>query len=202
MHAHTTTGTSRATPVLDNETYELAQELFRIVRAGETQRVTRLLDMGLAPNLRDGKGDSLLMLAAYHGHPGLVDALLRYGADAELGNDRGQTPLAAAAFKGHADIVRLLLENGAQADSRLSGGKTALMLAAMFDRTEVLELLLTYGADPDIVDEQGMTARHAAEMMGAEATAARLEASGPPGRRLNAASDPGLAATTGRPIMF
>src|SRR5690606_30406485 len=34
-------------PELDDETYALAQELFRIVRAGETERVARLLEMGL-----------------------------------------------------------------------------------------------------------------------------------------------------------
>jgi len=180
MHAQTTPGASRAAPVLDRETYDLVQELFRIVRAGQTQRVARLLEMGLAPNLRDGKGDSLLMLAAYHGHAGLVDALLRHGADMELANDRGQTPLAAAAFKGHADIVRSLLASGARVDARLPGGKTALMLAAMFDRMQVLELLLAYGADPALSDEQGVTARHAAELMGATATARRLDASESP----------------------
>src|SRR5690606_9731959 len=164
MQAQATAGTSRAAPVLDSETYQLVQELFRIVRAGEVQRVTRLLEMGLAPNLRDSKGDSLLMLAAYHGHAGLVEALLRYGADAELGNDRSQTPLGAAAFKGHIHIVRLLLDHGARVDARLPGGKTALVMAAMFDRTEVLDLLLAHGADPALADEQGVTARHAADM--------------------------------------
>src|SRR5690606_27768171 len=83
-------------PELDDETLALARELFEIVRAGETQRVTQLLEMGLAPNLRDSEGDSLLMLAAYHGHTSLVEALLRHGADPELRNERGQTPLAGA----------------------------------------------------------------------------------------------------------
>src|SRR5690554_1856353 len=62
------TGRSSAAPQLDDETYELVQELFRIVRAGEAARVAGLLRKGLVPNLCDGKGDSLLMLAAYHGH--------------------------------------------------------------------------------------------------------------------------------------
>jgi len=176
MQAQTMVVTPGAPPVLDNETYELVQELFRIVRAGDVQRVTRLLEMGLAPNLRDGKGDSLLMLAAYHGHAGLVEALLRHGGDTELVNDRGQTPLAAAAFKGHTDIIRLLLDNGARVDARLPGGRTALMVAAMFDRTEALNQLLAHGADPALADEQGATARHAADMMGAASTGRRLEA--------------------------
>ena len=51
-------------------------------------------------NLRNDKGDSLLMLACYHGHEEVVRLLLDHGGDTELSNDRGQTPLAAAAFKG------------------------------------------------------------------------------------------------------
>src|SRR5690606_3846241 len=89
---------------------------------------------------------------------------------------RGQTPLAGAAYKGYVDVVRLLLENGAQVNARLPGGKTALRFAAMFDRKEVVELMLAHGADPAITDEEGMTAKAAAQMMGASGTAERLQA--------------------------
>src|SRR5690606_5613532 len=123
--------------------------------------------MGLAPNLRDSKGDSLLMLAAYHGHTELVQGLLTHGGDPELVNDRGQTPLAAAAFKNDVITARLLLEHGACVDARMPGDKTALMLAAMFDRVALVELLLAYGADPMLVDEHRMTARDLAQAMGA-----------------------------------
>jgi len=164
-----------AGPELDDETLALAHELFEIVRAGDTQRVTQLLEMGLAPNLRNSKGDSLLMLAAYHGHTSLVEALLRHGADPELPNERGQTPLAGAAFKGYIDVIRVLLENGAKVDTRMPGGKTGLMFAAMFDRVDVLDLMLAHGADPTLVDDQGVTARQAAQVMGAEAAERRLQ---------------------------
>src|SRR5690554_2316931 len=98
------TETPNAAPELDDETYELVQELFRTVRAGDVHRIAGLLERRLVPNLRDSKGDSLLMLAAYHGHAELVSVLLRHGADTELVNDRGQTPLAGAAFKGHTEV--------------------------------------------------------------------------------------------------
>lgn len=45
--------------------------------------------MGLVPNLRDGKGNSLLMLASYNGHRETARLLLKYGGDPELANDRG-----------------------------------------------------------------------------------------------------------------
>src|SRR5687767_15093769 len=92
---------SSGKPMMDQETYELAQELFQLVRAGQdAPRLERLLQMGLAPNIRDSKGDSLLMLASYHGHRGMTRLLLEHGGDPQLENDRGQIPLAGAAFKG------------------------------------------------------------------------------------------------------
>ena len=55
---------------------------------------------GLPPNLRNHKGDTLLMLAAYHGHVETVKVLLENQADPEIRNDNGQSPIAGAAFKG------------------------------------------------------------------------------------------------------
>ena len=80
---------------------------------GQVQELGELLRMGLPPNLRNEKGDSLLMLASYHGHAGAVRVLLEHGADPELPNDRGQTPLAGAAFKGDIATVQSLLDGGA-----------------------------------------------------------------------------------------
>ena len=41
----------------------------------------RLLASGLPANLRNHKGDTLLMLASYHGHLDAVRVLLEHGAD-------------------------------------------------------------------------------------------------------------------------
>src|SRR5699024_9900387 len=43
-------------------------------------------------NLTNDSGDTLLMLAAYHGHADTVRALLTRGADPNRLNDRGQSP--------------------------------------------------------------------------------------------------------------
>jgi hypothetical protein len=84
-------------PILDSETHALAQELFQLVRAGKTPRLARLLEMGLVPNLCDGKSDSPLMLASYHDHREMTRLLLAHGCAPELANDRGRTPLTGAA---------------------------------------------------------------------------------------------------------
>ena len=163
-------------PEMDQETYKLVQELFQLVRAGDAARLRNLLGMGLVPNLRDGKGNSLLMLASYNGQHETARALLEHGGDAELENERGQKPLAGAAFKGDVEMARLLLEHGADANARGSlDGKTALMFAAMFDRVEIIELLLERNADLQARDNNGATALDAARVMGALKAVARLE---------------------------
>ena len=161
-------------PALDDDTLAFAHRIFGYTRAGQAAELKELLAMGLPPNLRNEKGDSLLMLACYHGHLDVARALLEHGGDPELMNDRGQTPLAAAAFKGDAATVRLLLEHGANVDGHGPDGRTALTVAAMFNRVEIVDLLLAHGADLLARDAQGLTAEAAARAMGAPDTPDRL----------------------------
>ena len=48
------------------------------------------------------------------------------------------------------------------------------MVAAMFNRTEIVDLLLAHGSDPSLSDAGGLTARAAAERMGAPDTPGQL----------------------------
>ena len=163
-------------PELDPETLAFVQNVFELVRAGDAGQLAPLLAGGLPPNLRNQKGDSLLMLASYHGHLAASELLLTHGADPELANDQAQTPLQGAAFKGDLDMARLLLAHGASVEGRaFEGGKTALTFAAMFGRTAIVEELLAHGADPRARDAEGTTPLDAARMMGAQETAAQLE---------------------------
>ena len=152
---------------LDDETLEIVQQLFELVRQGNTQALIKPLEMGLAANLRDNNGNSLLMLASYNGHEEMTKLLLQYGADPELANLRHQTPLAGVAFKGYTKIARILVEHGANVNAVTPDGKTPLMFAAMFNQTEVLQLLLDNGANPDLSSDDGMTALKLAQNMNA-----------------------------------
>ena len=89
-------------------------------------------------NLTNDKGDTLLILAAYHGHEETVAALLDRGADHSRANDRGQTALAAAVFRQSTDIVRRLLAAGADPDA---GGPSARATAIFFELPEMAGLL-------------------------------------------------------------
>ncbi|MBA8793539.1 hypothetical protein FHX74_001144 [Friedmanniella endophytica] len=119
---------------------ELAHWLFDRARAGETERLGAYVDAGVPVDMTDARGNTLLMLAAYHGHAATVQALLDRGADAEAMNDRGQTPLAGAVFKGYEDVVRTLVAAGASART---GTPNAWDTATFFDRPDLLEILRT-----------------------------------------------------------
>jgi ankyrin repeat protein len=114
---------------------EFAGRIFDLARHGRTIELCLYVDEGLPVNLTNDKGDSLLMLAAYHGHAELVSALLERGADPDQVNDRGQTPLAGAVFKGEDEVVRALRAAGADPDA---GSPSARDTARMFGREDLL----------------------------------------------------------------
>ncbi|MCP2257763.1 hypothetical protein LX15_001449 [Streptoalloteichus tenebrarius] len=124
-------------PAEDPEVLELAAKLFGLARTGDTATLAAYVDAGVPANLTNDKGDSLVMLAAYHGHAETVAALLARGADPNRANDRGQTPLAGATFKGEVDVVRALLDGGADP---WAGQPSAVDTARMFGRADLLGL--------------------------------------------------------------
>jgi ankyrin repeat protein len=122
----------------DDETLALAHALFDAAREGNSALLSSHLAAGAPANLTNAAGDSLLMLAAYHGHPDTVRLILQHGGDANAANDRGQTPLAGAVFKGYTEVARELLDAGADPDA---GTPSARDAAQMFARTDILALL-------------------------------------------------------------
>jgi len=123
---------------IDPGVIELAGRVFDLARGGHTQELAAYLDAGVPANLTNDKGDTLLILAAYHGHAETVGALLDRGADHSRTNDRGQTALAAAVFKQSTETVTRLLRAGAVPDA---GGPSARATASFFDLPAMLELL-------------------------------------------------------------
>ncbi|HEY3689889.1 MAG TPA: ankyrin repeat domain-containing protein [Pseudonocardiaceae bacterium] len=117
---------------------ELATRLFAMAREGDAETLAAYVDAGVPVNLANDKGDTLVMLAAYHGHSAAVTALVERGADVNRLNDQGQAPLAGAVFKGEDDVVRVLVAAGA--DPR-AGHPTAVDTARMFGRDDLLEVL-------------------------------------------------------------
>ncbi|WP_327347064.1 ankyrin repeat domain-containing protein [Streptomyces europaeiscabiei] len=125
----------------DPEVVELATRIFDLARRGETEALVSYVDAGVPADLTNDRGDSLVMLAAYHGHADAVQALLARGGAADRVNDRGQTPLAGAVFKGEEGVVRVLLDGGADP---VAGTPNAIDTARMFGRNELLGLFAAH----------------------------------------------------------
>src|SRR6266446_4887636 len=148
------------------------KKLMEAIRAGDKAAVDALLkaEPGLlrftAPN-----GSSVMLLAAYYGHPELAEVFVRHGAKPDVfeGSALGDLetvrrlvtanagavnsfaadgfyPLGLAAFFGHRAIVEFLLKNGANADAKTDDGKTAGDMAAERGHKELAEMLKTAAA--------------------------------------------------------
>ncbi|KAH8819496.1 ankyrin-like protein [Xylogone sp. PMI_703] len=118
---------------LPPEAIALAGRMYDAARTGQMDILEQALSAGLPANLTNEKGDTLIMLTAYHGHPSLVRLLLQYGADPNRLNDRGQSPLAGAVFKNEAEVVESLLEGGADPDH---GSPSAMESIVLFRQEE------------------------------------------------------------------
>jgi ankyrin repeat protein len=121
----------------DEALIELATKIFSFARDGDTENLTAYLSAGTPVNMSNDRGDTLVMLAAYHGHADTVSALLAKGADPNKANDHGQTPLAGAVFKGENDVIKALIDGGADPSA---GQPSAIDAAQMFGKQDLLAL--------------------------------------------------------------
>ncbi|RKU45713.1 hypothetical protein DL546_007532 [Coniochaeta pulveracea] len=137
--------TSSDTQELPPAALELAHKLFDMARSGDTETLGAYIQAGIPPNLTNQTGDTLLMLAAYHGHADTTRALLQVGADPNRLNDRGQSILAGSVFKGSDEVVKVLVEGGADI---WAGTPNAVASARMFGKEDYLEI---FGLDKDKV---------------------------------------------------
>ena len=107
-----------------------SQQVFDLARHG-ADVLLDLVDAGLPVDLADESDNTLLMLAAYHGHADLTAGLAERGADVNRLNGKNQAPLAGAVFKNETDVIRVLVEHGADLDA---GTPSARATAQMFGR--------------------------------------------------------------------
>jgi ankyrin repeat protein len=115
-----------------------------VVTTGDVNAARRMVEEGVDVNAKDRYGQTALMLAALHGHTGLVELLIAQGADLDVTAKFGLSALMLAVVGGHTATASMLTRAGA--DLRLVGtgapgfaGKTAYDLAvarglhALFD---------------------------------------------------------------------
>ncbi|KAI1343685.1 ankyrin [Xylariaceae sp. FL0016] len=118
---------------LPPEAIEFASRMYNAARQGDKAIFEQALPAGLPANLTNDKGDTLLMLAAYHGHAELAKLLIQHGADPNRLNDRGQSPIAGAVFKKEDAVIEVLLEGGADPEH---GSPSASQCLSMFKQED------------------------------------------------------------------
>lgn len=121
------------------ETMRTDTDIFEWARSGDVQRLMAA-DIGDL-DLKNEKGYSPLMLAAYHGHLQACLILISRGAEVNSLDSAGNSILMGVAFKGHLEIVTMLVKHGADVSYRNPKGQSALEFAQLFGRSEVVKFL-------------------------------------------------------------
>ena len=81
---------SSGAPDLTPDERALLEDTFDRARSGDVDGLRELLGIGVPVNLTNGRGDTLLMLATYHGHTAAVELLLGLRADTARGGSGGR----------------------------------------------------------------------------------------------------------------
>lgn len=140
--------------------------LARLVVDGSMEEVREVLERSnptwKAVDSIGPDGQTLLLLAATHSRPDLVQLLLEFEPNVEAQSRLGSSPLEAAAASGETLIVELLLARRASMNRSESSMLGPIHLAAGAGHVEVLRLLLLKGADVDALTRDGNTALHLA----------------------------------------
>ena len=149
---------------------KLLEIAFQAAREGDLETLAAYLAQPSLPvNEVNQRGDTLLILAAYHEHEKAVEVILaRPDVKVDAVNRMGLTALTGAAFKGHIAILGRLLKAGANPNQANSRGQTPLMYAAMFGRVGAAKALLKAGADPSASDAERRTALDLATQQGSD----------------------------------
>lgn len=94
-----------------------------------TEMMTKFLNDGISPNVKDIRGRTPLHIASSRGYTDMVRLLLQYGADPNRQDCIGNTPLHLAAVASNISVVALLLRAGADVKSLNRQGFDPLRIA-------------------------------------------------------------------------
>jgi ankyrin repeat protein len=135
-----------------------ALSLFDACAAGEIERVERTLDASTTDTY-SADGWTPLHLAAFFGHPKIVELLLAQNADvtARSRNANGNTPLHAALAGNHKLVAGLLIGRGADVNAADANGWRPLHLAAANNNLDAIHALIAQGADVAMSNGEGLT---------------------------------------------
>jgi len=143
------------------------ESFFNAIRQGDLKEVDKALkELPDLVHIRDQRGSTPLILAAYYNHGTIVTSLLKHGAQVDEKDGVGNTALMGVCFKGYVEIAERLMKAGANVNTTNTMGASCLIFAITFNQPEIASLLIAHGADVDIKDARGNTALDHARMQG------------------------------------
>ncbi|SJN29338.1 putative ankyrin-like protein [Microbacterium esteraromaticum] len=125
----------------DGLSNEVIAGTFDLARQGRLGPLGEMLDAGVPVDVRNPRGDTLLIIAAYAEQTDVVADLIARGADKDAVNANGQTAVSCAVFRRNEPLLRMLLAAGADQDA---GAHTAREVADQFQLTEMRAVLDSY----------------------------------------------------------
>ena len=159
--------------------------VFEAAATGQHERLAALIkaDPSLV-NMHSTDGHTPLGLAAYFGHPAVVDLLLAGGAQPNTAsrNEMRVMPLHSAVAHWRPEIAlaitKSLIAHGAEVNAKQQGGWTPLHETADNGYLEIARLLLDHGADANATNDAGTTPLKMAQDKGYHELAALLRERG------------------------
>lgn len=128
---------------------------------GHLETMAVLLDHEVKADLRDFRGWTALLYAAYQGNEKGAKLLIEHGANVNEGTPEQRTSLILAAMCGNLEAAKLLISHGANVDHADKDGNTALMWAVRQgddESIQIKQLLITHHANLELVNNKGKTA--------------------------------------------
>ncbi len=151
-------------------------DLWIHVRNDRAAQVQQLLDRGLDPNTRDGRGNPILMQAVRDNAWSVFDVVLVHpDTDIKIINGYQETPLMYVSLVGDLERARRLVQMGALVNHL---GWTPLHYAASTGKIELVQYLLAQGAMPNAPAPDGSSPIMMAAQAGANDTVQVLLAAG------------------------
>jgi len=147
-------------------------DFFTAVKRDNAGAISRLLQAGFNPNVKDAKGEGGLIIAIREPSPRSLKVLLESPATkAEVRNANDESPLMMAAIKGQPDVVRQLIAKDADVNKTgwtplhyavSAGGPDQLTIVRMLldasayidaespNKTTPLMMAARYGSEPAV----------------------------------------------------
>jgi ankyrin repeat protein len=134
---------------------KLNDMVIRASKENNIRLVKEYVKHGGSLNIKNEKGYTPLILAAYYGHREMVNLLLKSGARPCEKDHKGNTALMGAIFKGYLTISYDLMNSDCDVDTKNKSDQTALMYASLFGREELVKNLINKGASIHAKDING-----------------------------------------------